>query len=241
MFSLYFLLMLEDYLNATGDLDFVAQYIPIAERITELFLAKRCPDGMLAPQGYWDYFDWAQEWTDVYSTPTALKDGESALENLFFVYAVQALCRILPRLNRNDLAEHYRQECEKLMQLVEKICFVQQKGLYREGPHTDEYTQHTQIYAVLTGLSKGQKAKNLMQKVLNDTSLIQCSFMQKFYLFEALQKVGMSDETENIWKIWQDFVDLHCTTFPETPFDPRSECHGWSALPLWAFAEHSLS
>ena len=44
--------------------------------------------------------------------------------------------------------------------------------------------------------------------------------------------------TEPLWQTWQDFIDLHCTTFPETPYDPRSDCHGWSALPLWEFAEH---
>lgn len=238
MFALYFPMMLEDYLNATGDAATIAPFIPIAERIAETFLSKRCPDGLLAPQGYWDYFDWTKEWNDVNSMPTALKDGESALENLFFVYAVQSLCRILPHFHRESLAAYYLDECERLLQLVEKICYVPEKGLYKEGPMTEEYTQHSQIYAVLTGLVKGDKARKIMEKVLDDMSLVQCSFVQKFYLFEALEKVGLSNRTKKIWKVWQEFVDLHCTTFPETPFDPRSDCHGWSALPLWAFSEY---
>ena len=235
VFSLYFILMLEDYLNETGDKEFVRRYIPIAERIAETFLMKRCPDGLLAPQGYWDYFDWTQEWSDAFSTPTAVKNGESALQNLFFVYAVQSLCRMLPVFDRGDLAAAYERESAQILRLIEKSCFVPEKCLYKEGPQTEEYTQHTQIYAVLTGLAEGEKARQIMERVLADDSLVQCSFMQRFYLFRALEKAGMYDRTEALWKDWQAFIDLHCTTFPETPFDPRSDCHAWSALPLWEF------
>ena len=238
-FALHFVLMLEDYVNETDDLEFVRPYIPIAERIVENFLAKRLPDGLLAPQGYWDYFDWTKEWAAGHftNTPTAALDGESALQNVFYVYAVQSLCRLLPKFNRADLAKAYEAECETLLRKVKEICFVPEKGLLKEGPNTEEYTQHTQIYAVLTGMISGEEAKAIMEKVITDESLIQCSFVQKFYLFRALEMVGMYDRTEKLWEPWQEFIDLHCTTFPETPFDPRSDCHAWSALPLYEFVK----
>ena len=239
-FALHFVLMLEDYVRHTGDWNFVKPYISLAEGIVETFLGKRCESGLLAPQGYWDYFDWTQAWSEqaIACTPTAAVDGESALQNLFFVYACQSLCRLLSHFHREDLARHYQAECEKLLALVEERCFVPEKGLYKEGPKTEEYSQHTQIYAVLAGLVQGEKAQVLMEKVLTDKSLIPCSFMQGYYLFRALEKAGMYHYTEPLWQTWQDFIDLHCTTFPETPYDPRSDCHGWSALPLWEFAEH---
>lgn len=240
MFALHFVLMLEDYVNQTGDPDFIRPYIPAAERIVETFLSKRCESGLIAPQGYWDYFDWTQVWAskNIANTPTAVVDGESSLQNLFFVYAVQSLCRLLPRFHREDLAGCYQSECEAILRTVEDTCFDPARGLYREGPKTEEYTQHTQIYAVLTGLAEGGKARNIMEKVLEDKSLVPCSFMQGFYLFRALEKTGMYDRTEALWQTWQDFIDLHCTTFPETPFDPRSDCHAWSALPLYEFGQN---
>lgn len=240
MFALHFVLMLEDYVNQTGDMDFIRPYIPTAERIVETFLSKRCESGLIAPQGYWDYFDWTEAWAakNIANTPTAVVDGESALQNLFFVYAVQSLCRLLPRFHREDLARYYQNECGVILKTVEESCFDQNRGLYREGPRTDEYSQHSQIYAVLTGLAEGGKAKDIMEKVLEDKSLIPCSFMQRFYLFRALEKAGIYERTEALWQTWQDFIDLNCTTFPETPFDPRSDCHAWSALPLWEFAQN---
>ncbi len=238
-FCLYIVMMLEDYVNHTGDLEFVRPFIPIAERIVETFLAKRLDNGLLAPQGYWDYFDWTQEWAaaSMTNTPTAVRDGASALQNVFFVYAAQALIRLLPKFDRASLAEAYQAECDAILKKVRDLCYVPEKGLFKEGPVTEEYSQHTQIYAVLTGLVQGDEAYAIMEKVLDDKSLIQCSFVQKFYLFRALEKVGLYDRTEELWQAWQDFIDLHCTTFPETPFDPRSDCHAWSALPLYEFAE----
>lgn len=234
MFALHFILMLEDYFNQSGDADFIRSYLPTAERIVETFLAKRTASGMLAPQGYWDYFDWTQPWSQrtFATTPSAALDGESALQNLFFVFAVQSLCRLLPQFDRNDLATHYQQESASLLQLVETRCWNSSRGLYQEGAFTAEFSQHTQIYAVLTGLAQGERAKAIMTQVLEDESLVQCSFMQRYYLFRALEKAGMYDRTETLWQSWQEFIDLHCTTFPETPYDPRSDCHGWSALPL---------
>ncbi len=237
-FSLYFLLMLEDYVNFTGDEDFARPYIPVAERIVETFLGKRTPSGMLAPQGYWDYFDWTERWSRGGAcTPTAARAGESALQNLFFVYALQSLCRLLPRFRRADLAEAWQEEGEKLLRLTEERCWDAGRGLFREGAETEEYSQHTQIFAVLTGLLRGERAKSVMEKVLTEPDLVPCSFMQRFYLFRALEAAGMYERTEELWSSWQEFIDLGCTTFPETPYSPRSDCHGWSALPLWEFRE----
>ncbi len=238
-FALWFVMMLGDYADHTGDVDFVRTYIPAAERIIEAFLAKRTESGLLAPQGYWDFFDWTREWSarSITSVPTAASDGESALQNLLFVYACQSLNRLLRQCHREDLAEHYAMECEKLLRLVDKRCWDGERGLYKEGPFTPEYTQHTQIYAVLCGLATADKARSLMEKVLTDKSLIQCSFMQNYYLFRALEMAGMYDRTEELWQPWQEFINLHCTTFPETPFDSHSDCHAWSALPLSEFGE----
>ena len=236
-FALWFVMMLEDYVNRTGDAEFVRPFIPTAERIVETFLSKRTESGLLAPQGYWDYFDWTREWSNRGAcSPNAARDGESALQNFFFVYAAKSLIRLLPRYSRGDLAAYYGAECEKLLRLVEERCWDEEKGLYKEGPFTEEYSQHAQIYAVLSGLAAGDRARAIMEKTLADKSLVQCSFMQGYYLFRALEAAGMYEKTADLWQPWQDFIDLHCTTFPETPYDPRSDCHAWSALPLSEFA-----
>lgn len=236
-FALYYLLMLEDYVDHTGDEAFIRPYIPIAERIIETFLAKRTPSGMIAPQGYWDYFDWTDRWSRHGAcTPTAALDGESALQNLFFVYALQSLCRLLPRFHREELAGAWLREADAILGLVEARCWDAERGLYREGAYTEEYSQHTQVFAVLTGLAAKEKARGILDKALTEPDVIPCSFMQRYYLFRALEKADMYERTDKLWQDWQDSIDLGCTTFPEAPSRPRSDCHGWSALPLTEFA-----
>ena len=239
-FALYFILMLEDYVKATGNAQKMAEYIPVAERIIETFLAHRTENGLIAARGYaedcWEFWDWTREWNRG-GTPTAILEcGVSTLENLVFVYTVQSLCRILPLYHRGGLAEYYLDEADKLQRTVKETCWDAEKGLFREAPGFNEYSQHSQIFAVLTGLVKGEEAAALMEKVLSDKSLVQCSFVQRFYLFRALEMTGMYDRTEELWTDWQHMVDLHCTTFPETPEYPRSECHAWSSLPLYEMA-----
>ncbi len=235
-FSLYFIMMLEDYINETGCPEKMAPYIPAAEKIIETFLSKRTESGMIAPQGYWEYYDWTIQWDGHRGVPNGILSGESTLENLLFVCGCQSLIRILPLFHRSELAAHYSGECEKLLKLIREREFDPERGLLKEAADLPEYSQHSQIFGVLTGLFEGEEAKEVMEKVLTDDSLILCSFVQRFYLFRALEKAGIYDRTEALWADWQHMIDLHCTTFPETPYMPRSECHGWSALPLYEFA-----
>ncbi len=234
-FSLYFVLMLEDYIKETGNAEKMAPYIPAAERVIETFLSKRTKNGLIAPQGWWEYYDWTIQWHR--GTPNALKDtGESTILNLLFCYAAESFARILPLFHRSELAAYYNGEVQEILKKVRALTYDPERGLLQDAPGYPEYTQHSQIYGVLTGLFTGEEAKEVMEKVLSDKSLIQCSFVQRFYLFRALEKAGMYERTEELWADWQHFIDLHCTTFPETPFRPRSDCHAWSALPLYEFS-----
>ena len=235
-FSLYYVMMLEDYINETGDTASIAPLIPGAERIIETFLSKRTEEGLLASQGYWEFCDWAPEWDSRHGVPNAYDTGVSTVENLLFIYAAQSLIRILPLFHRPELANHYYREVRDLMRLVNAYCYDPERGLYMDAPGFPEYTQHAQMYAVLTGCIDPVSGKALMEKTLDDPSLIQCTFVQRFYLFRALEMTGLYDRTEKLWQTWQDFIDLHCTTFPEAPDRPRSDCHGWSALPLYEFS-----
>ena len=235
-FSLYYILMLEDYINETGDTASIAPFIPGAERIIEAFLSKRTKEGLLAAQGYWEFCDWAPEWDSRHGVPNAYDTGVSTVENLLFIYAAQSLIRILPLFHRPELANYYYSEVRNLMRLVNAYCYDPERGMYMDAPDFHEYTQHAQMYAVLTGCIDPVSGKALMEKTLDDPTLIQCTFVQRFYLFRALEKVGLYERTDSLWKTWQDFIDLHCTTFPEAPNRPRSDCHGWSALPLYEFS-----
>lgn len=54
-----------------------------------------------------------------------------------------------------------------------------------------------------------------------------------FYLFRALQKVGLYEDTRDCWDVWQRMIEKHASTCVEDDVQERSECHAWGALILY--------
>jgi hypothetical protein len=52
-------------------------------------------------------------------------------------------------------------------------------------------------------------------------------------MFEAMKKTGLGNEYLGQLKPWFDMLDNGLTTFAENPEPTRSDCHAWSASPLY--------
>jgi alpha-L-rhamnosidase len=74
-----------------------------------------------------------------------------------------------------------------------------------------------------------------MDKLLSDESLIQATMYFRFYLFMAMIKTGHGDMVLQQLRQWEDMLNLGLTTFAEKPEPTRSDCHAWSASPLYFF------
>jgi len=85
--------------------------------------------------------------------------------------------------------------------------------------------------AVLSGLETGGQAKNLLQNIIQDKSLIQCTLYYRFYLIRAMKKAGLADLYVDHLQYWRDMINIGLTTFAERPEPSRSDCHAWSASP----------
>ena len=62
-----------------------------------------------------------------------------------------------------------------------------------------------------------------------------CSFAASYEWFRALETAGMEEEILKSLDAWIRLPERGSTTCPEEPTHPRSECHAWSALPLYEF------
>ena len=74
-----------------------------------------------------------------------------------------------------------------------------------------------------------------MQHVLSESSVSQATFYYRFYLTRALCKAGMGDLYFGLLGPWRDMLGMGLTTFAEKPEPTRSDCHAWSASPLYDF------
>ena len=70
--------------------------------------------------------------------------------------------------------------------------------------------------------------------------ILACTFPWHFYLFRALEKAGRYERCASIWAPYREILARHLTTMPETPGDSRSDCHAWSAVPLFEYVRMNL-
>src|ERR1035441_6514442 len=74
-----------------------------------------------------------------------------------------------------------------------------------------------------------------MLRVLSEPGIAQATFFFRFYLHQALRKVGEGNRYLDLLADWRGMIDHGLTTFAEweeRPNDPpRSDCHAWSASP----------
>jgi len=233
-FSLHWIFMLKDYYIETGDLTLLERYRPTMENVLAWYKRKTGPQGLVEYLTYWDFADWTEAWRDISGTARASLHGPSTIQNLVYAYALDVGNYIMKVLGINELGNRYETERNGILKKIDSLCWSEKRGLFKDGPDYKEYTQHAQIWAVLNGLVRGKKAEAIMARTLSDQSLIPCSFVMQFYLFRALEQVGMYKETEKLWDLWKELLDWNLSTVPEIPGKyARSDCHAWGSLMLY--------
>jgi hypothetical protein len=226
--------MLEDYAMYFDDLFFLKKYRPTIDAILGWFDRNLTENGLIDRTGYSSYVDWVQGW-DMDTVPPANRVGPLTVFSLIYAKALQSAAKINILTDRQGIADEYQKRSETVIESINKCCYDKQKKFYLDGPKVFEYSQHAQIWSVLCGAVKGDVAKELMIRML-EIDMPKVSYSMAFYLFRALEMVGLYDETEKLINAWKDLVDLNLTTWVEDPVSQRSDCHGWSALPLYEFS-----
>ena len=112
-------------------------------------------------------------------------------------------------------------------------CFDAARGEMANTPEKHSFSMHASIMGVLTGSIPADQAQAVMGRVLHDSTLSQCTFYYRFYLTRALVKAGMADLYYSSLTPWRDMLARGLTTFAESPDPTRSDCHAWSASPIY--------
>ncbi|HPT78229.1 MAG TPA: family 78 glycoside hydrolase catalytic domain [Candidatus Atribacteria bacterium] len=232
-FSLYFIMMVEDYYWQTGDTSHIRQYRAAIDGILEWFSGKIGRFGMIEDLGYWPFVDWVEGWAR--GVPKAALKGPATIHNLLYVAGLQSAARLNELTGRTYMAEEYLKRARDILTAIEENCWSNRHGLFKEGPGISEFSQHTQAFAVLTGLVKGKRAKSILKKCFAVDNIYTCSYAMRFYLLRALEAAGLYERSIGVWDSYRKLLEDHLTTCPEDDIMVRSDCHGWSALPLYEF------
>lgn len=243
-FSLFWVCMVHDYWMHRQDDAFVKSMLPGILSVLNWHEQRIAKTGLNGPLEWWNFVDWSA-WKNAKDeiaggVPAGARKGGSSILSLQQAYTYFRAGDLLAHYGKNEQAEHYRELGRKLNKAVYAQCWDAGRGLFADTPDKNAFSQHANILAVLTDALPAVQQAALVQKTIADTSLTQATFYFKFYLFEALKKTGLGDQFIPQLKPWRDMLAIGLTTFAENPDrsdgpSTRSDCHAWSASPLYEF------
>lgn len=193
------------------------------------------PSGLLGKLHWWNFVDWTPQFKD--GVPPQEADGQSSILTLQFVAALQEAADLESIYGSKYFAEQDRALAEKIAHDVYAMCWDPSRGLLADTPARKDFSQHANILGVLTNVIPVQDQKRVMQTVLTDTALTQCSYYFRFYLFRAIKKAGLGDDYLSQLGPWKEMLKLGLTTWAEKSEPARSDCHAWSAHPNFDFLD----
>ncbi len=236
-FSLHYVFALREYVEHTGDLALGRLYRPDIDRILDYYDNKRDGSGLVGAIDPWAFIDWQDDWRETGGVSPAYFEGPSTIVNLMYAYALECGAKLYETTGRPGTAEGYRQRRADILKKVKALCFDSEKGMVQEGPACSRFTRHAQAWAVINGMLDATEGRRALHAALTCPP---CSFAASYEWFRALEKAGMEKQMRRDLDAWIGLLDRGSTTCPEEPHHPRSECHAWSALPLYELM-HTLA
>ncbi len=230
-YSLLWIGMIHDYMMYSDDLEFIRQFLPGIKTVLGWFADKVDSTGMITDLEWWNFTDWAEGFTN--GIPPGADNGYSANVALQYVCALQNAADIFKYFGYSEEVEKFNGQKRAVQQATFEKCYHRGSGLIAETPEKKLFSQHTNIWAILTNTIPEDQQRQLMERILEKEDLIQCTIYFKFYLFRALQKTGMGNKYLELLGPWDHMLEKGMTTFGERDINPRSECHGWSASPCF--------
>ncbi len=238
-FSLFWVDMVHDYWRHRSDDAFLRARLNGVQAVLAWFESKIDPaTGLLGPLPYWTFVDWADAWAwnndlGYGGTPAGAATGGSSIVTLQYAGTLRRAAELECALGATDRAAHHEKIAASLLVAVNRLCWDEKRRLYADTPAKDIFSQHANVFAVLAGAVTGDAARDLIARTADDKSLIQATTYFRFYLLRALKAAGLGDRYLAGLGQWRDMLARGLTTFAEKPDPTRSDCHAWSATPVY--------
>jgi hypothetical protein len=238
-FSLYWIDMIHDFWMLRADSVFVKKYLNGIQNVLHWYKQQIAANGMLGPMDWWNFVDWSfGPWNSakpIGGVPAGVIDGNSSIITLQYIYALQMAADIFQAFGDQNQALEYRHLSQSLTKSTYTLCWSHNKGLIADTPQKNKFSQHANIMAIIVGMFDNDTADSVMQRVISQKDLTQCTYYYRFYFNRALEKAGMADQYLLTLVPWKKMLEMGLTTFAEQPEPTRSDCHGWSASPIYEF------
>lgn len=230
-FALWWVAMVHDFGLWRDDRPFLMSLMPGVRAVVDGFLRLLNDQRLLAAPPFWNFVDWVPGWPA--GVPPDGASGVSGLLNWHLVYTLGLAQQLEQWAGEAALAQRiarYRQDIAD--QLVLQF-WDDARGLFADDRAHAHFCEHTQSLALLSGLVDDQRRDRIRQQLLEDPTLTRTSLYFAHYLFEAYRLLRHADPLFERLQPWFELPDRGYKTTPEESDPSRSDCHAWSAHPLF--------
>ncbi|MFB6097696.1 MAG: alpha-L-rhamnosidase N-terminal domain-containing protein, partial [Salinibacter sp.] len=218
-YSLFWVSMVHDYWMHRPDPAFVRSFLTPIRSVIETYAAHVDDTGLVGRVPWWNFADWAFE----QGVPPGADDGHSTLISLQLARTLDQAADLASAFGRSGDAQYYRQLSTSLKDAVRDRAWDESGGLLSDTPKNAHFSQHTNVFGVLTGLFSASRQRAVMRRVLDDESLVSATYYFRFYLHRALRKAGLADRYRRLLTPWTNMLDRGLMTFAEEPDPTRSD------------------
>jgi hypothetical protein len=152
---------------------------------------------------------------------------------LFYVMALDDAADLFARFGQDFEAQRYRRQAAAVKDAVHHLCWDATRQLLADTPAHKFFSQQANILAILTDTVPRAEQAGLLDRLLNDRTLAQVQLYFRYYLGRAMSQTGLGDRYVDNLGPWERMMANGMTTFGEQDGNPRSECHPWSATPVY--------
>jgi alpha-L-rhamnosidase len=234
-FSLLWVGMLHDYWMYRPDTAVVTAHLPGTRTVLDWFARYEQPDGLLKKLPWWSFVDWVVGG----ELPNYDANEESCTTTLQYLGALGEAAEMEKALGDAERGEHYSTRAEHVRSALREKCWDAKRGLMADNPGLKNFSQQTNVLAVLFDVVPKEQQQAVLKPVMNiepgthPDGMLSCSYYFRFYLARALDHAGMGDDYLASLKPWRELLPMHFSTWPEIPGDTRSDSHAWSAHPAY--------
>ncbi|KGO46272.1 Bacterial alpha-L-rhamnosidase [Penicillium expansum] len=247
-FSLFWICMISDHFGYFNDAKFVRQFLPVCDGVLDSF-ARRIDStlGLIRlsdSSEQWDFVDWADSWKPLGIPPAAVRTGFASFTNMLYAYTLKRISEVLLSVGRPGVAEEYQLRADATLLALKVHCFDGHfftDGLASDADCDNDYSQHGQVWAVLSGAATGDLAYDIISEctaVSGSKSFTATSTAMSFYTLRAISMVGGSlydERFHKFWGPWKEQLSNGLTTWLEDTVSQRSDCHAWGSSPIYEF------
>lgn len=232
-YALSYVGALYDYMMYGGDMDFVRKKLMGVRYILDYFHQYQLQDGSLYQLPGWNFTDWVDSPSWSGGMARLGHDGCSALLDLQLLYAYEEASYLEKNLGLSAFAYIYDERIAQMKKTIIAKYWSDQRHLLADRVEKDNFSQHANTLAILTNLVPDDQARQIGDSLLLDTCLAKSSIYFRYFMHQALAKVGKGDGYLSWLDKWRENLKMGLTTWCETSDvdGTRSDCHAWGASP----------